>query len=225
MTTKKKPSLQETVQQLMDQLQKSEAEKGALANLLAKQGVQASPSGQMMVGIRNVSSTTVGIVGSPLAGEGEIQLHATFGGEHDPNSVAAISWTWWQQLRKGKLVGKGFIVRDDSILGSSHVQAPEDIENELAKGHDVNTIRDPHEFITGQSETQFREAVKKITSEESLRRLLSACDEKVRELRNNYDENDPNREENAVSDLPGPYQIAELVVQSRLDQIGPVRAY
>ncbi len=63
-----------------------------------------------------------------------------------------------------------------------------------------------------------------MTSEESLRRILAACDEKVRELQDTFDEGDPDRAAKAVSELPGAYQIAELVAQSRLDAMFPDRS-
>lgn len=221
--TKKKPTVEAQVAALTARLEQSETEKGALANLLARHGV-AAPIGQLMVGIRNVSNTTVGISRSPMANEPDVQLHAVFGGQYDPASVAAISYVWWQQLRKGPLVGRGIITRDDTVLGTGVSSAPADAEKELAKGHDINVVLDPHAFITGQPETELRDRVKKMTSEETLRRILAAVDEKVKQTQDSIDETDPERASKAVSELPGAYQIAELVAQARLDSMYPDRS-
>lgn len=217
-------ALEQKVEMLLEELKKSEAAKGALVDMIAKQGLTAPQAGQMMVGIRNVSNTTIGIAKSPVASEPPVQLHAVFGNEHDPSSVAIISWPWWQQLRKGKLVANGLIVRDDSILGSAYTRAPADDERDMPKTHKLNLVLDPHEFITGQSEAELRARIKEMTSEESLRRILVACDHKVRELQARYSEDDEQRAAKAVAELPGSYQIAEAAAMARLDELGHDRS-
>ena len=224
MARAKKTARPSQVDKLLEALERAEAEKRALTDLLSRQnpGIAMGTSG-MVVGIRNVSSYTLGLVGSPIATEAEVQLYPEFDGPN-PNSVAVISYAWWQQLRRGKWFDRGMIIRDDSVLGDAHQKAPADRPSDLAANHSKNVVLDPHKFISAKSEDELRDAINNMTSEESLRRLWAAVDEQIGRERVKFAHLESKvREEKAVRALPAMYKLAEDLVIARLDEIGPRR--
>lgn len=191
-----------------------------LAALRPQQPTMGATGLQIMVGIRNVSSYTIGIP-APFAGEIELQLHPEVKGRENPNTVAVVSFAWWQQLRKSKLVANGMIIRDDSILGSYHNAGPADQPGDLAAGWEANLVLDPDVWIVSKTEPQIRKAIAAMNSEQSLRRLMAAVDQKVADIRESIPETAADREERSVQDLPSMYQLVERLAEQRLDALGP----
>jgi len=175
----------------------------------------------MSVGLRNISSVTIGINDSPTPNEGEVQLAAATGGF--PGGVAVISYPWYRQLRGGKLFEKGLLVRDDSILGPVDVAAPADAEGDIHPDHAKNRVDDPHAWINARTEPTLRRDIKALTSEPSLRRLAAAVDEKVEECRKEIgcDGHDSEKEEQAALMIPSIYTLAEKLVENRLNEMNP----
>jgi len=129
---------------------------------------------ELMVGVRNISGTTVGIP-ALFKGDADLQLHGDFG-KDDPASIQIVSYAWWREIRKSAYVGKGLVMRDDSVLGSMYKAAPPDQEGELAVGHDVNAVVDPKQWIESRDETALRKDLEAMTSNESLRRIRREVD-------------------------------------------------
>lgn len=178
---------------------------------------------QLYVGIRNIGGSTVGV--PEWNGEKAFSLNAPREGVADPNVVAVIPWPRWMELRRSVLYGWGLIKRDDSILGGSFQAAPEDRPEELHPDHAKNAIERPKQWIEEHSEREIREAIAQMTSEDTLRTLLGAVDDKVRDLRRELraDGQDPTKEKAAEQALPMMYQLVETLVTSRLQQLGPQR--
>lgn len=149
-----------------------------LARMLTEQN-KGQTSAQAMVGIRNISDMTVGERGA--FGAPDIHLHASRD-RNDPNTVTVIPFAWWRELRKGKLVANGVIMRDDSVLGEGYLKAPEDRPEDLASTHAVNAVPDPKEWIESRTESEIRADLPKITSINSLRRIRRAVDDKILEI-------------------------------------------
>lgn len=192
-----------------------------LAAARPQQGVGGMPGMQLMVGLRNVSSYTIGVA-AMFPGDSDLHLHPKVKGRQpSPNTVAVVSFAWWQQLRKSDHIKNGLIIRDDSVLGSYHSAGPADQPGDLAAGWEVNLVLDPDEWITSRTEAQIRRDIPKMTSEQSLRRLLAVVDEKVAENRQAIPETEADREERAVQDLPALYQLTERLAEQRLDALGP----
>jgi len=209
---------------LTKQIEALSMQQAALLQQLAASRPQVPMMGtsgvQLMVGVRNVSSYTIGIP-SQFVGEPDLQLHPAVRGLDTPNTVAVISFAWWQQIRKGPHVANGMIIRDDSILGSYHHAGPADRPSDLAAGWERNLVLDPHDWIQSKTEPEIRTAITAMTSEQSLRRLLAAVDQKVADNREAIPETDADREERAVQDLPSLYQLTERLAEQRLDALGP----
>lgn len=172
-------------------------------------------SDKPMVGIRNVSDNTIGEPGK--FGEPDLHLHADLG-EHDPASVTSISYAWWRELRKGKLVRDGLIVRDDSVLGTGFVAAPEDKAEEIPVEADINTILDPQDWIESRTEAQLRADLARLTSDSSLRRIRRAVDVKLKALEESYGDDVPNKAAQAVDDLPMVYKFVDEYTTKRLER-------
>lgn len=173
----------------------------------------------LYVGIRNVSSDTLGIPAQ--FGEPALTLHPSNKHIADPYATAVITYPRWQALRRGGLYDLGLIVRDDSILGEVHTRAPDDRPDELAPNHAKNLVIDPDAFITGQSEADLRAKIGAMTSEQSLRRLWRAVDDKISEALKGVDRKNERAQRAAVDSLPAAYQLAERLVVQRLDEINP----
>lgn len=175
----------------------------------------AESTAMKYVGIRNVANQTIGLPDSPTPGEGAITLHAQ-GMDPDPNVVAIISYPFWMQLRKHKYFDNGLIVRDDSILGPTHVPAPADEPRDLAPNHEKNVVLDPYEWIVSKGEHELKEAIARMTSEPSLRRLGWAVQQEVTKFFNALPADDPERIYKAENMLSAKVALAERLIDSRL---------
>jgi hypothetical protein len=140
---------------------------------------------ESMVGIRNISSYTVGLK-SPFATEPDVQLAGPRYDPYEPtrevadgNIVSQISHKWWQQLRRESFVRKGMIIRDDSVLSAGVPRAPEDPPGAIPESAKINAIPDPFEWIESKTEQELIAAINAITAEESIRRLLTAVNQKI----------------------------------------------
>lgn len=194
-----------------------EQQLGRAHDLLALVGNLNKPamaSGQPMVGIRNVSDMTIGVPG--FKDESDLALHADLG-TGDPSSVAIISFAWWRELRRGKLVSKGLILRDDAVLGSSYLAAPEDRPEEMPEGHQNLIVRDPTLWVESRNEKQIREDLGKIDYEPTLQRIRRAVDLKLTELEKQYP-NDPEAPLKAWNDLPSIYRLVEDITTRRIEK-------
>lgn len=192
-------------------------------------------SSEPMVGIRNISSYTIGLKSPFPKDEPDLQLAGPRYDSHDPtrviadgNSVAQISHKWWMQLRREPVVArKGMVIRDDAVLSAGTPRAPEDEVDVYSDQAKANAILDPFEWIEGKTEPELVAAVEAITAEESLRRILTAVNQRIQKerLRMSLPEEgslatDPDASENeerALRNLPWQYAKAEEVALSKLE--------
>lgn len=193
-----------------------------LAAVLAMGGQRTVVQGKAQVGIRNVSSYTIGLVNSIQGEQGEIQLSpARFTGE-DPNSVAVISAQFWSLIRKGKLVQNGQLVRDDSVVSDATLIGPPDRPEDLPSNYQVNLVVDPFAWIEGRDEATIREDISKMTSEPSLRRLAAAVDHIIWTIGDEKYRDHPERAKFAIRECPAKYRWVDEMVEERLEEINPV---
>lgn len=216
--TRKVVSVEQENAQLREQVA-SQAQ--ASAALVAQLGALAPglrpAAGQLMVGIRNISDYTIGIVPRQgVIGDVELDLHPAMTGP-SPNIVGILPFTQWQSVRKGKLMEQGLIMRDDSVLGNSHSAAPADRPEDIAPGWFVNAILDPEKWVTEHSESEIRDMINKITSEPTLQRLRRVVDVELREIQDRIPKTDPKRARKALQQLPAIYQLIDQVVTMRLE--------
>lgn len=178
---------------------------GTQAILAEKLATRGPVSGQVMVGVRNVSDNTLGIEGK--FGESDLHLHADLG-DKDPASVAIISYAWWRELRKSKYVAQGQLVRDDSVLGGSYMPAPADRPEELPKDAAFHVILDPVEWVESRTEAQIREDLAKVKYEPTFQRIRRAVDKKLKELESLYP-GDDRAAVKAVAGLSMKYRLVD----------------
>lgn len=182
------------------------------------------PMGQLVVGVRNVSNYTVGLVdrtsGTPI----EYSLNPEVPGVADPNVCAVVSYAYWQQLRKSNYVGRGLIQRDDTVLGPADNAAPEDRPQDMHPEAEQNTVLNPREWILGLSEDELRSRIFAITSEPTLRRLQHAVDQEILRIGAERYLGSPERATKAIRDLPGRFRIVEELAAERLDELNPISA-
>ena len=192
-------------------------------------------SSEPMVGIRNISSLTIGLLSPFPASEADVQLHGPRYYEQDPkrmipdgNMVAQISHKWWQQLRRQSFVRKGMIVRDDSILSAGVPRAPEDPEDAIHPEAKINAIHDPFEWIESKDEKQLTAAVNALTSEASVRRILAAVNQAIEAERvkmnlpvegSTADDEGMNNEETALQNVSWRYKKAEEIALIKLERM------
>ena len=191
----------------------------ALLARLAQFAPQAATSGIMdlMVGIRNISDTTVGIK-SIFPNEPDLHLHADIGDLPDPNRVAVISNAWWQRLRRSQFMARGLIVRDDTILGNNYQAAPADRSEEIHPEWFNNAVMNPKEWIDSRNEKTLRADLAKITSSESLQRLRRAVDDELRILEARFKaEAHVNPAQAAVDALPALYTLVDELTTRRIE--------
>jgi hypothetical protein len=167
------------------------------------------------VGIRNVSNNTLGLPSSPTPGELEVTLHAA-GPNPDPSVVAIISYPFWMQLRKHKYYDLGLLVRDDSVLGPNHEAAPTDEPRDLAPNHAINVVLDPFEWIVNKNEQELKDAISRMTSEPSLRRLGWSVQQQVSEFYKALPADDPDRIYKAEGMLTAKMAMTERLIDARL---------
>lgn len=204
---------------------KSKADSALSKLTTALEGLQRPTAvmGEPVVGVRNISNYTIG-VRSPFQDEPDLSLSGAHYDPEDPTReipvaerVGQISHKWWLQLRQGPLVRKGMIVRDDTVISQGMVRSPVDLPSEVPATFAVNAIFDPFQWIESKEEAELKDAIKAITAEESLRRLLTAVNQKIEAIRLTIDPNDDKRETEALRQLPWRYRITEELVLERLE--------
>lgn len=179
------------------------------------------------VGVRNISNDCIALPNPTPGLPPLLELHPEFVDPQDPtrfvsnpNAVQVVSHAVWMQLRRGSLYDKGMIIRDDSVLGETYAPAPPDAPTELAAGWAKNAVLDPVAFIE-RPEYELRAAIEVMTSEQSLRRLLTAVNQRIEKERMALQSNgDPTKEERALRNMPAIYHLAEELVLSRLATLG-----
>jgi hypothetical protein len=192
------------------------------AQLGAQQPRQFVNSGQLVVGIRNVSNYSVGLIDKTSGQAIEFNLNPEVPGVTDPRTRAVVSYVFWQQLRSGGQVGKGIIVRDDSVLGPADNAAPEDRPKDMHPDHARNLVIDPREWIQSRTEQQIREDIAAMTSEPTLRRLLYCVDQEIVLIGEERYAGDAERARKAIRDLPALFRVVEELCEERLDELNPV---
>lgn len=180
----------------------------------------------LSVGIRNVSSETIGI--PAVLGGAELLLYPKAAEHDDPNTVAIITYAQWQVLRKHAIVGKGMLIRDDSILGEIDTKGPADKPEDLHPDHLKNLVLNPKHWIESREEPELRQAVSAMTSESSLRRLWAAVDGKVGELEKDVPLAERKSKfspgiKKAINELPMRYRLVEQLIEDRLDELMPLQ--
>lgn len=179
-------------------------------------------SGQLVVGIRNVSNYSVGLIDNTSGQAIEYNLNPEVAGVADPKTRAVISYVFWQQLRKGSQVTRGLIMRDDSVLGPADNAAPEDRPQDFSPETQYNVVLDPREWVLSKTEPELREAISKITSEPTLKRLLHAVDQEILRIGEERYLGDELRGVKAIRDLPALFRLVEELAEDRLDELNPV---
>lgn len=213
--------LRDELIKLREQVEAQTSAAAATKNRLSAVVGNVTPHAELMVGIRNISDYTVGIP-PVLPGDPSLQLAPDFG-DNEPGSVAVISYAAWRELRKGKLVEQGMIRRDDSVLGSAFLAAPEDREGELAPGSYVNTIEDPPHWINSRSEDELREDIARITSQASLFRLRRVVDTELLRLEADSGMSRETREDQArcaqaaLSKLSTKYRLVDDLTTAKIE--------
>lgn len=178
-----------------------------------------TPQSELMVGLRNISDLTVGLKGH-LPGDPEIQLFPS----HSKDAVGTgtvVSYGHWRELRKGREVAAGMIMRDDSLLGASYMAAPDDDPKDMPASWAINAVLDPEEWIESRTEAQIRTDVEAMTSEDSVRRLRRVVDDALRTLQASYA--NPTSAESAakaVRNLPARLHMVDTVTTSKLEHTG-----
>lgn len=193
-----------------------------LATILAMGGGKTVVSGKALVGIRNVSSYTLGMVNTIQGEQGEIQLHPAHFVKPDPESTAIVSHQFWTTIRKGKMVANGQLIRDDSLVSDQSLIGPADRPEDLPAGFAKNLVVDPFEWIDSRDEQQIREDVATMTSEPSLRRLAAAVDWKIWTIGEEKYKHDEDRAKFAIRDCPAKYRFLDTLVEERIEEINPV---
>lgn len=237
-STKSKSSKKPTVAELQAALAAAEASADALRAAVETQSAAAAahqarlarsvpehrtPFGELMVGIRNISDTPVGIQ-PQFKGDPSVNLNHDHGVD-DPAQVQIISYTWWRELRKSTLVAKGFIMRDDSVLGDHYAKAPADQPGEVAPDHVFNAVVNPQEWVNSRDETELRAGIEKMTSEDSLRRVRRVVDDFLRAEENKYPRSTIEEQQvaaaKAIKALPGKLRLVDELVSDRLEGSTP----
>lgn len=208
MPRKKKDSLENIVANLQGQL-------SAVLSMGGKTGAKA------VVGIRNISCDTVGMYNKVHGETGEVTLHAERFGQYDPNNVAVISEQFWREIRKGKLVELGIIMRDDSVCSGGDVIAPADRPEDLPMGREKNIVIDPFQWIESKTEEELGAAVQAMDSETTLRRLAAAVDHKIWKVGEERYKDHAERAKLAIRDTPAKYHWVDKRVEERLDELNP----
>jgi hypothetical protein len=192
------------------------------AQIGAAQPRQFVTSGQLVVGIRNVSNYSVGLMDKTSGHPVEYNLNPEVPGVADPRTRAVVSFVFWQQLRTGSQVAKGMLVRDDSVLGPADNAAPEDRPQDVHPEHNKNVVMDPREWVMSRTEEQIRTDIAQMTSEPTLRRLLYCVDQEIIRLGEERYKDDPERARKSIRDLPALFRVVEELSEERLDELNPV---
>lgn len=171
---------------------------------------------ELMVGIRNISDYTLGAKSPYPDVERDLHLHGDVG-VPDPGTIGIVSYSWWQQLRRGPLMDRGMIMRDDSALGTLHTAAPADKPEEIAPNWHRNAVIDPVEWVESRTDMEIQRDIAKMTSGASLRRIRRVVDDKIRELQDTM-RDDPKRAEKAVRMLPAKLALIDQITTERLER-------
>lgn len=222
MAAPKKPSLEALQRELAEMKMKLEIAH-QLSSLQPQNPHRAFVSSQPQVGIRNISSYTVGLV-SPVQGEVDVQLLPDDPTNRTALSTAVISYTHWQQLRRSKHVNNGVIVRDDSILNEEYIRGPEDGPSDVSETAVVNQVFNPAEWIESKDEEALREAILALKAEAPLHRLQAEVNRKIREVGMRW-EGKPERAKQALLHLPSKYHLVDKLVTEQLGEISPFAKY
>lgn len=206
----------ETIDKMSQQQAQMAAQLGSAGNR------HYGPTGQLVVGIRNVSNYSVGLIDKTSGQPIEYNLNPEVDGVADPRTYAVISYAFWQQLRTGRQVGRGVIIRDDSILGPADNSAPEDRPQDVHPDHHKNLVLSPRQWITSKTEDDIREAIQQMTSEATLRRLMYAVDQEIVRIGQEKYLGDPERARKSIRDLPALFRVVEELADERLDELNPV---
>jgi hypothetical protein len=217
------------IQALKDQLSRQDTAQAALLSQLGRQ-LQGTPgdirarnlaSGQMFVGVRNVSAYTISIPNT-VTGEPAVNLHAPRAGVHDPNTVAIVSYAWWQHLRRGREYGRGMIVRDDSILGGHYEAAPPDDPRDCHPDHAANLVPDALEWIRARDDEAITADVARMTAEAPLRKLEAVpFKERERLMELHQALPWPDRKRRVEREMPSKYKHLKAVIVDRLAELEP----
>lgn len=193
-----------------------------MATVLAMGGGKTVVSGKALVGLRNISSYTIGLVNTIQGEQGEIQLHAAHFAKADPESTAVVSHQFWTTIRKGKIVANGQLIRDDSLVSDQSLIGPQDRPEDLPANAEINQVVDPFVWIDSRDEQQIREDVAKMTSDPSLRRLAAAVDWKIWTIGEEKYKHDEERAKYAIRDCPAKYRFLDTLVEERIEELNPV---
>jgi len=223
--SKKVTDLEKDLAAAIDTINAMNQQQAMLSQQLgAVQRVPMTMSGQLVVGVLNISNYTVGFVDKTSGVPIEYTLTPEVRGNPDPRTRAVVSYAFWQKLRKSSQVAKGLVIRDDVVLGEADNRAPADRPEDFAPGTFINQVPDPRVWVTSKTEPELRAALKSMTSEPSLRRLLYAVDQEIVAIGEERYKGDKERAAKAISDLPALFRLAEELAMSRLDELNPVSA-
>lgn len=195
--------------------------RGQVEGAVAVGGNKPAGSAKAVVGIRNISNHTVGMMNKIQGEQGEISLHAERFGEYDPMYTAVISEQFWKTLRRGPLVAKGIIMRDDSVCGVGDVIAAPDREEEMAAGREKNMVIDPFAWIESKTEDELRAAIIAMDSEFTLQRLAAAVNYMIWKIGEDKYKDHDERAKLAIRDTPSKYLWVDERVEERLDELNP----
>lgn len=179
------------------------------------------PTGQLVVGIRNISNYTIGLIDTTSGTPMEYSLSPEIPGVADPTTRAVISYAFWQKLRVGSKVAQGLLMRDDTVLGAADNVAPADRPQDIPEVAARNQVLNPREWIMSKSEDEIREAISAMTSGPTLRRLMYAVDQEVIKLGEPF-AGEKDRGVKAVRALPGRFRLVEELAEERLDELNPI---
>lgn len=204
----------ETIERMAQQQAQMAAQLGASSKQFT--------GGQLVVGVRNVSNYSVGFLDKTSGQALEYNLNPEVPGVADPRTSAVVSYAYWQQMRTANQVGRGLVIRDDSILGAADNRAPEDRPQDMHPDHAKNVVIDAREWILSRSEDQLRQDIAAMTSEPSLRKLLYSVDREIVRIGEEKYSADPERARKSIRDLPAIFRVVEELAEERLDELNPV---
>jgi hypothetical protein len=183
------------------------------------QAQSPTPWSELMVGLRNISDNTIGVKGQ--FGNADLQLHADLD-DDTPGQTAIVSYAWYRELRKGELFQHGYLIRDDSILGTAFTAAPTDEAHDLPAEWYINAVPDPQAWIDARDEQQILIDVEAMTSPESLQRLRRVVSEALVQLENTRPrltrEDQAAAAKWALSRLPAKLRTLDDVTSERIEE-------
>jgi hypothetical protein len=221
-TATKLEQLEERYAKALATIEQLSLNQAVMSSQLGTANKQYVPQSQLVVGIRNVSNYSVGLLDKTSGQLVEYNLNPEIEGVSDPRTRAVVSFVYWQQLRTSPTVGRALVARDDSILGPADNAAPEDREQDIHPDHRKNLVASPRQWITSRTEDELRRDIAEMTSEPSLRRLLYSVDQEIVRIGEEKYKDDPERARKAIRDLPAMFRVVEELCEERLDELNPV---